>query len=193
MTTDRDFKRIVRERAARTGESYTAARAALLAQRAVDPGHLRGPHEHRPDAIDPHRARAEHERLLRPFLVEGRIVQIPARRRALFALLLELLARFAPGETVTEGEVGRIIAPVHEDVALWRRELVDYGLLCRDTRGTYWVTESLPCREGNALQEQTDWERVWLPAFLARADAGSSSDARPVHPAGSETGAGPTG
>ncbi len=34
MTEDRDFKRLVRNRAARTGESYTAARATLLKQQA---------------------------------------------------------------------------------------------------------------------------------------------------------------
>jgi bifunctional DNase/RNase len=33
MTTGKGFKRLVRERAARTGESYTAARRALLAER----------------------------------------------------------------------------------------------------------------------------------------------------------------
>ncbi len=32
MTKARDFKRVVRARATRTGESYTAARASLLAQ-----------------------------------------------------------------------------------------------------------------------------------------------------------------
>jgi bifunctional DNase/RNase len=36
MTTGKGFKRLVRERAARTGESYTAARRALLAQRRED-------------------------------------------------------------------------------------------------------------------------------------------------------------
>ncbi|MGP9694815.1 DUF2087 domain-containing protein [Brachybacterium sp. AOP25-B2-12] len=181
MTTDRDFKRVVRARSARTGESYTAARAALIAERAVDPALLptsapSAPGAARTERPDPHRARAEHERLLRPFVVDGRIVQIPARRRPLFALLLELLARFVPGETVSEREVGQIIGPVHEDVAFWRRELVDYGLLCRDSLGTYWVTDTLPLREGNAVQEQTDWEHVWLPAFLARASRGSPDD-----------------
>lgn len=36
MTTGKGFKRLVRERAARTGESYTAARRALLAERKED-------------------------------------------------------------------------------------------------------------------------------------------------------------
>lgn len=36
MTTGKGFKRLVRERAARTGESYTAARRALLAGRRED-------------------------------------------------------------------------------------------------------------------------------------------------------------
>ena len=34
MTTQKDFKRLVRGRMQKTGESYTAARASLLAQSA---------------------------------------------------------------------------------------------------------------------------------------------------------------
>ena len=38
MTKQADFKRRVRERMARTGESYTAAREQLLARRRRAPG-----------------------------------------------------------------------------------------------------------------------------------------------------------
>lgn len=181
MTRDSDLKALVRRRMAQTGENYTAARAALLAERATDPSLLVAPRASGSSGTrdaadvpvedsDAVAARAEHERLLRPFLRDGRIVRIPARRRPRFALLLELLARFTPGETYSETEVGEILGVLHEDVAFWRRELVDYGLLERDGRGTYWVTATVPTRTANLAQEATAWERVWLPAFLADRD-----------------------
>jgi hypothetical protein len=46
MTQDKNFKRLVRERMAATGESYTAARAALARSNAVS----RGTHPLRRDA-----------------------------------------------------------------------------------------------------------------------------------------------
>lgn len=170
MTRHSDLKQIIRSRMAATGETYTAARAALLAERATDPAALIRPRPavRAPEpAMDPIAARAEHEGLLRPFLRGGRVLAVPARRRPRFAVLLEMLARFVPGEVITEREVGEILGAMHEDVAFWRRELVDYGLLERDGRGRYWVAHSLPTRSGNMAQEVTDWERVWLPAFLA--------------------------
>lgn len=185
MTRDSDLKRIIRARMAASGESYTTARAALLAERATDPALLQpaaapstAARPPRDIAVDPVRARAEHERLLRPFLRDGRLLTVPSRRRPRFAVVLELLARFAPTETYTEREVGEILGAVHEDTAFWRRELVDYGLLERDSReGAYWVTRTPPVRTGNMAQEVTDWERVWLPAFLA---GRLSGDAEPT-------------
>lgn len=186
MTRDSDLKRIIRTRMSASGENYTTARAALLAERATDPALLRPPTVTPSEtagpspepAVDPVRARAEHERLLRPFLRAGRLLTVPSRRRPRFAVLLELLARFAPTETYTEREVGEILGAVHEDTAFWRRELIDYGLLERDSReGTYWVTRTSPARTGNIAQEVTDWERVWLPAFLA---GRLSQDAEPT-------------
>lgn len=179
MTHDADLKSLVRARMAATGENYTAARAALLAERATDPARLAAraappdpvaPRDPAPAAglPDPERARAEHERLIRPFWRDGRIGQIPTRRRARFAVLLELLARFAPGETYSEAEVGEILRPAHPDVAYLRRELVDYGLLRRSPDGgAYRLVAQLPDREGTMRQEITDWERIWLPRFLA--------------------------
>ena len=42
MTTHRNLKRLVRERAARTGESYTTARRNVLAKAAARPGLVPG-------------------------------------------------------------------------------------------------------------------------------------------------------
>jgi len=156
MTRDSDLKKHVRARMARTGENYTSARAALLAEQAVHP-------EDREAA-----ARAEHARLIRPFLREGRLLGMPARRRARTAVMLEILARFAPGEVYDETQVGEVLEAVHEDVALLRRELVDLGYLEREADGAvYRVAARVPRREGNMAQEITQWERLWLPRFIA--------------------------
>ncbi|MGO1399226.1 MAG: DUF2087 domain-containing protein [Brevibacterium yomogidense] len=154
MTTHSDFKKLVRARMERTGENYTTALAAL---------HL-----------DRDAARGQHERLIRAHFEDGRIengrlLRIPTRRRQRFAVILELLARFEPGETYTETEVNAILREAHEDVAYLRRELVDYRLLERDGVGAYWVTTTIPVRDVNEAQETGDWERIWLPEFLGGA------------------------
>lgn len=170
MTRSADLKRLVRARMRTTGENYTAARAALLAARATAPSGSPAPEK-------PVAARAAHEKLIRPFLRDGVLVQVPARRKARLAVLIEILARFEPGRTYTEAEVGDVLRPVHEDVAYLRRELVDYGYLERESPGTYWVARDLPVREGNLAQEVTAWEQEWLPRFLdGRWGGGPSAD-----------------
>jgi hypothetical protein len=69
---------------------------------------------------------------------EGRLVHVP-RPGALRRQLLEVLAeRFAAGRDYSEKEVGAILSPVVDDVAAFRRYLVDHGLLDRDNHGRYW-------------------------------------------------------
>lgn len=186
-----------------TGENYTSARAALLAQEVTRPERLSCapallavPDADAPRAeadaagsqtvtdaagpsagssalpscpVDPRTARAEHVRLLRGlFSADGRLTRIPRRRRARLAVLLEVIARFEPGRAYTEAEVRDVVSAVHDDVAFLRRELVDYGYLLRDRAGrSYRLTEAPPAHVGNAAQEVTDWERLWLPCFLA--------------------------
>lgn len=135
MTTDRDFKNLVRARMIETGETYTAARAAL-----------RSEHEE---------AERFRDRIVRAFLREGRLVTIPARRRARVVILLELLALFEPGRDYSEREVNGILRPVHEDVAYLRRELVDYGFLTRE-HSVYRLAEVLPEAGGNVAEELPD-------------------------------------
>lgn len=132
MTTDRDFKNLVRARMIGTGETYTAARAALLAE-----------HDE---------AQRFHDRTVRAFLRDGRLVSVPARRRARVVILLELLGLFEPGRDYPEREVNEILRPVHEDVAYLRREFVDYGFLTR-SRSVYRVADELPEVRGNVASE----------------------------------------
>lgn len=133
MTRDADFKRLVRQRMAADGTNYTATRALLLREKAAD--------------------EAFYDKTVRTFFRDARLVSIPAKRRARVVILLELLRLFEEGRRYSEREVGDIIAPVHEDVALLRRELVDYRYLSRED-GVYWVnTDRILERCANERQE----------------------------------------
>ncbi|MCY4728049.1 DUF2087 domain-containing protein [Nocardioides sp. STR2] len=149
MTRNSDFKQVVRARMAATGESYTAARAAL-GQEAYDA------------------ARAEQERLVGRLFSGGRIERVPARRKVRAAVLLEVLGRFEPGRDYSEPEVNEVLLGVHEDFAYLRRELVNYRYLER-ADGRYRTAAHAPTRSALERQEVPAWEAHWLPGFLAGA------------------------
>jgi hypothetical protein len=152
MTRDSDFKRVVRARMARTGESYTAARAAVEASA-------------RPRGAAYDAARAEQERLVGRLFTDGRIERVPARRKVRAAVLLEVLSRFEPGRDYSEPEVNDILLGVHEDFAYLRRELVNYHYLEREG-GRYRTASQAPERSPIERQEIPAWEGHWLPGFL---------------------------
>jgi hypothetical protein len=149
VTRDSDFKQVVRARMARTGETYTAAREALDDQ------------EIRYDA-----ARRTQERLVGHLFRDGRLAQIPAKRKTRAAALLEVLTRFEPGRVYSEPEVNDVLLAVNADFAYLRRELVNYHYLER-AEGRYRVVAEAPTRAPIERQEIPDWEAVWLPRFLA--------------------------
>ncbi len=153
MTRDSDFKQVVRARMAATGENYTAARAAVEADR--------GPHQAAYDV-----ARAEQERLVRRLFSDGRIERVPARRKVRAAVLLEVVSRFGPGRVYAEPEVNEVLLGIHEDFAYLRRELVNYHYLERED-GRYRTAEAAPERAAIERQEIPAWEAHWLPGFLA--------------------------
>lgn len=147
MTKDKDFKQVVRARMAGTGETYTAARAALE-QQAYDA------------------ARAEQQRLVGRLFTGGRIERVPARRKVRAAVLLEVVSRFEPGREYSEKEVNDVLLGVHEDFAYLRRELVNYHYLQRED-GRYRTAPAAPRRSAHEQQEIPAWEAHWLPGFLA--------------------------
>ena len=161
MTRDRDFKQLVRARMARTGETYTAARAALEQQAAPRVATPPGPTSQ--TAYDV--ARREQERLVGRLFDAGRLAQIPAKRKNRAGVLLEVLTRFEPGRVYTEPEVNEVLRGVHQDFAYLRRELVNYHYLER-TEGRYRVVTEAPTRAPIERQEIPDWEAAWLPGFL---------------------------
>lgn len=105
---------------------------------------------------------------VRTFFEGERLKQIPAKRKARVAVLLELLKRFEPGRRYSEPEVNAVLRGAHEDVATLRRELVDYRYLKRDF-GYYWVAEELPVRDANEAQEVPAGERAWLAQLIRSA------------------------
>ena len=150
MTRDSDFKQVVRARMAETGEGYTVARAAILER----------------DASAYAEARAEQERLVARLFTDGRLAQVPAKRKTRSGALLEVLARFEPGRDYTEREVNEVLLQVHEDFAYLRRELVNYRYLAR-ADGVYRVVATAPVRAPIEVQEIPAWESVWLPGFVS--------------------------
>lgn len=74
---------------------------------------------------------------LRPFLRDGRIVTMPAKR-ARRRLLLDCVAQaFEPGRRYKEAEVDAILKAVSDDHCALRRYLVDEVFLSREA-GVYW-------------------------------------------------------
>lgn len=148
MTTDSDFKALVRARMTETGETYTAARQALLARRADDQRH--------------------YDRTVSIFFDRGRLRMLPARRKARAIVLLELITHFDHGRDYAEREVNAILGRVHDDFAFWRRELINHGYLTREA-GIYRVADEPPERTGNELQEfPADERRRFLAATRGR-------------------------
>jgi hypothetical protein len=86
--------------------------------------------------LDPDRQRAQ---VLRTFITEGRLVQIPMARGKRRVVLEHIVASFEPGVRYPEREVDAVLRAWHPDHASLRRYLVDEDLLARDA-GEYWRT-----------------------------------------------------
>jgi DNA-binding HxlR family transcriptional regulator len=79
---------------------------------------------------------AYHDKVLKAFMDNGRLVRIPAQRKKR-RVILELLAEdFEPGRDYPEAEVNAIIRELHHDVETLRRELIMEKLMTRE-RGVY--------------------------------------------------------
>lgn len=78
-------------------------------------------------------------KVLRDYLMDGRLTTIPAQRKKRDVILRYLASQFDIGRTYSEKEVNTLLVTYHDDVATLRRELVadDARLLARD-QGLYW-------------------------------------------------------
>jgi len=79
-------------------------------------------------------------KIMRDFLVDGRLKVVPSQRKKRDVILRYLVTFFEPGRRYAEREVNEILGRVHEDYATLRRELVDTGRLERD-HDVYWRVE----------------------------------------------------
>jgi hypothetical protein len=75
---------------------------------------------------------------LRPYVRDGRISVIPAKRAARLLLLDQVAQAFEPGRRYPELAVNEILKALYDDHAALRRYLIDEGLLSRTPDGTYW-------------------------------------------------------
>jgi hypothetical protein len=77
------------------------------------------------------------DRILRIFVRDGRLVQIPAVHSKRLVVLDWLASLFEPGQAYTEKAVNEVLSQVHPDYAALRRYLVDDEFLHRRD-GFYW-------------------------------------------------------
>jgi hypothetical protein len=84
---------------------------------------------------------ADDKKVLRDYVVGGRLNQLPTKEKKWLVILRWLAMRFEPGKRYTEKEVNAILSEAHSDYATLRRYLVDYGFTRRERGGgDYWLT-----------------------------------------------------
>jgi len=76
--------------------------------------------------------------LARLFDKHGNLVSMPVKE-PLRVQLLTWVASTLPAGDLPETEVNAALRPIHEDVAMLRRYLVDYGVIERPEPGVYRV------------------------------------------------------
>ncbi len=70
---------------------------------------------------------------------DGSLKQIPSQPGRLKVILQYLVAAFTPGMDYTEKEVNSVLRRFHVDVSGLRRDLIDSGLMARESDGSrYW-------------------------------------------------------
>jgi hypothetical protein len=88
------------------------------------------------EPLDPDR---ERDVVLRTFLRDGRLLQVPATRGKRRIVLEHIAASFEPGVRYPERAVDAILRAWHDDYVSVRRYLVDEDLLARE-HNIYWRT-----------------------------------------------------
>ena len=80
---------------------------------------------------------AERAKVIRTFMPDGRIAQMPARWAKRYVLLDVVAQAFEPGIKYPERAVNAILRSYYDDWVTLRRYLVDDKFLDRE-RGVYW-------------------------------------------------------
>ncbi|GAB1823446.1 DUF2087 domain-containing protein [Herbidospora sp. RD11066] len=77
------------------------------------------------------------QEVIERFLVEGRLVQMPAKHTVRLAVLDRIAQSFEIGVRYPEKQVNEILVAFFDDYAALRRYLVENELLSRED-GVYW-------------------------------------------------------
>jgi len=88
------------------------------------------------EPLDPDRQRAA---VLRAFVRDGRLVQLPAARAKRRIVLEHIAACFEPGVRYPERAVDAVLRAWYDDYVSLRRYLIDEDLMAREN-GLYWRT-----------------------------------------------------
>jgi hypothetical protein len=75
---------------------------------------------------------------LRPFIRDGRITTLPAKRTRRRLLLDQVAQAFEPGRRYPEKADDEILKAVVDDHCTLRRYLIDEAFLSRTAAGIYW-------------------------------------------------------
>ncbi|MBQ7826751.1 MAG: metalloregulator ArsR/SmtB family transcription factor [Clostridia bacterium] len=78
------------------------------------------------------REAAYRQKVLDSFLVNGRLLSLPAQQKKREIVLEKLAERFDPDRTYTEREMNAVILEYYDDFCTVRREMVGLGLMERD-------------------------------------------------------------
>jgi hypothetical protein len=95
-----------------------------------------GPQRVPDEPLDPDRDKAA---VLRAFIRDGRLVQLPAARAKRRIILEHVAASFEPGVRYPERAVDAVLRAFIDDYVTLRRYLIDEAMLARD-HGVYWRT-----------------------------------------------------
>jgi hypothetical protein len=104
-----------------------------IGRRLADPAQVLA---HDDEPLDPDRQRAA---VLRAFVRDGRLLQLPAARAKRRVVLEHLAACFEPGVRYPERAVDAILRAWYDDYVTIRRYLIDEDLMAREN-GLYWRT-----------------------------------------------------
>lgn len=77
------------------------------------------------------------EKVLRSYLEEGRLREIPASRKKRWVILKWLVKQFELDRVYPERALNEILKQFHPDTATLRREFIGYQMMQRDN-GQYW-------------------------------------------------------
>lgn len=80
------------------------------------------------------------DKVLKVYFQAGKVERLPVQNKKRWVVYQEIIRLFEGGRSYTEKEINEIITTVHEDYCLIRRELVEEGVLSRES-GIYTLVD----------------------------------------------------